>query len=214
MTSETTNESLDKALQHCLKSLEYWEAIGNHRLVAMGMNNQGYLLVTLGRFEEAEKHLVRARKLFDAVSDKRRCAQVDDSLARLYLTADRLDLAEQAAERAVKIHESGSERYLADSLTTQGLVWCKLRRLREAKRVLDRAYQVAERSGDTESACAALLTIIEQMSPHLEESESAELIDQLDQFLTTSQNNSTLERVKNIANFTTSLSDDATAPPG
>jgi DNA-binding winged helix-turn-helix (wHTH) protein len=195
-TPGPNNNSVDKALQHCLKDIDQWEAIGNHRHVAMGENNHGYLLVTLGRLDEAETHMVRARKLFDALDDKRRCAQVDDSLAHLHLAAERFELAEQAAGRAVRILETGLEGYLADSLTTQGLVLCKLGRHREARRVLDRAYQVAERCGNSESACAALLTVIEQMGPHLGEDEILELIGQLDRFLASSQNASTVERIK------------------
>ena len=204
-TPETTSYSADKALQHCLKSIEQWEAIGNYRHVAMGENNIGYLLVTLGLLDEAKTHMMRARKLFDALDDKRRCAQVDDSLAHLHLAAGRFELAEQAAGRAVKILETGLEGYLADALTTQGLVLCKLGRHREARRILDRAYQVAERCGDSESACTTLLTIIEQMSTDLGEEDTLELIAQLDRFLASSQNASTIERIKNATNQFTSL---------
>jgi len=86
-TANTKTEDRDKALHHCLKSIDQWEAIGNHRHAAVGENNYGYLLLTLGRLDEAETHLVRARTLFAALEDKRRCAQVDDSLAHFHLAA-------------------------------------------------------------------------------------------------------------------------------
>lgn len=195
-THETTSDSVDKALQHCQQSIDQWGAIGNHRHVALEVNNLGYLLVALGRFDEAEIHMLRARKLFEALDDKRRRAQVDDSLAYLHLAAGRLEPAERAAGRAVKTLETGLEGYLAGSLTTQGLVLCKLGRHREARRILDRAYHVAERCDDNESACTALLITLEQMGTHLSEGESLHLIAQLDRLLAISQNTSQVERSK------------------
>ena len=201
-TPETRDEHLDRALQHYLKSIDQYEAIGNHRYAALGENNHGYLLVTLKRLDEAETHLVRARKLFDALDDKRRCAQVNDSLAQLHLAAGRFKLAEQAAEQSVKTLEMGGlEAFLVESLTTQGLVLCRLGRHREAKRILERAHQIADRSGDSESACIALLTIIEELGTHLDEDESVELAVQLDRFLAGSQKASTIERIRKCREF-------------
>jgi len=196
-TPETSNGSLVRALEHSRKSIDQWEAIGDHRHAAMGEGNHGYLLVTLGRLDEAETHMVRARKLFDALNDKRRCATVDDSLAHLHLAAGRLELAEQAARQSVKtLERGGSEALLTESLTTQGLVLCKLGRHREGKRILERAHQIADRCDDTESACIALLTMIEEMRAHLDEDESIELAAQLDRYLADSQKASTIERIR------------------
>jgi tetratricopeptide (TPR) repeat protein len=196
-TAETRDEYFNRALEHNLKAIEQWVAIGNYRYAALGENNYGYLLVTLKRFDDAEDHLMRARKLFAALDDKRRCAQVDDSLAHLHLAAGRFELAEQSAGQAVKILEtSGLDSLLAESLTTQGLVLCKLGRQREAKRILDRAAQIAERCGDTESACTALLTVIEELGSQLDKDESVELAAQLDRFLAGSQKASTIQRIR------------------
>ncbi len=196
-TAETRGESLNLALEHYLQAIDQYEAIGNHRFAAIAENNHGYLLVTLQRLDEAEMHFVRARKLFAAFDDKRRCAQVDDSLAHLHLAAARFELAEQAAGQSVKTLEMGGlDGFLAESLTTQGLVLCKLGRHREAKRILDRAHQIADRCGDSESACSALLTIIEEMGASLDEDESIELAAQLDRFLASSQKASTIERIR------------------
>ena len=211
-TPETSNEGLDLALEHCVKSMDQWEAIGHHRLAALEENNRGYMLVTLGRLDEAETHLVRARKLFAALDDKRRCAQVDDSLAHLYLAAGRFELAEQTARQSVKTLEtSGLEAILAESLTTQGLVLCKLGRHREAKRILERAHQIADRCDDTESACIALLTIIEEMCAHLDEDESVALAVQLDRFLADSHKPSTIERIKKCRELITPTSGSSEA---
>ena len=196
-TAETSSETLNRALEHYLKAIDQWEAIGNHLYAAVGENNYGYLLLTLTRLDEAETHLMRARKLFEALDDKRRCAQVDDSLAHLHMAAGRFELAVQAAGQSLKTLETGGlEAFLAESLTTQGLVLCKLGRHREAKRILERAHQMADRCGDTENACIALLTIIEEMGAHLDKDESVELAAQLDRFLASSQKPSTIERIR------------------
>ncbi|HEX5705575.1 MAG TPA: winged helix-turn-helix domain-containing protein [Pyrinomonadaceae bacterium] len=197
-TSETRGEYLQRALEYCSKAVEQYEAIGNHRYAAIAENNYGYLLVTFNRLDEAEPHLVRARELFAALDDKRRCAEVDDSIAHLHLAAGRLELAEEAVRQAVNALESGGlDGFLAESLTTQGLVLCKLGRRREAKRILDRARQIAERCGDLECSCLALLMVIEELGEHLDEEERLELSAQLEQFLTYSQKASTIERIRN-----------------
>jgi tetratricopeptide (TPR) repeat protein len=196
-TTETRDDYFNRALEHYLKAIDHWGAIGNHRYAALGENNHGYLLVTLKRFDDAERHLGRARKLFTALDDRRRCAQVDDSLAHLHLAAGRFDLAEQSAGQAVKTLETGGlDSFLAESLTTQGLVLCKLGRQREAKRILDRAAQIADRCGDSESACTALLTVIEEMGAELDKDESVELAARLDRFLAGSQKASTIKRIR------------------
>jgi tetratricopeptide (TPR) repeat protein len=200
-TFETRGKYLPRALEYCFKAVEQYEAIGNHRYAAIGENNYGYLLVTFNRLDEAESHLVRARKLFAALDDKRRCAQVDDSLAHLHLAAGRLELAEKAVRQAVNALETGGlDGFLAESLTTQGLVLCKLGRRREAKRILDRARQIAERCGDIECSCIALLIVIEELGEHLDEEERLELSAQLEQFLAYSQKASTIERIRNARN--------------
>lgn len=196
-TAEMRSEYFNRALDHYLKAMEQYEAIGNHRFAAIVENNHGFLLVTLKLLDEAEFHLVRAQKLFAAVNDKRRGAGVADSLARLHLAAGRTELAEQAVGKAVKILETGGmEAYLAEALTTQGLVLCRLGRYREAKLVLEHAYSVAERCGDRESAGHALLTQIEEMCEQFEDEELLELGARLDHLLADSQQASTLNRLR------------------
>lgn len=205
-TAETRGKSLDRAHEHYLRAIDQYEAIGNHRYAAIAQNNLGCLLVTLQRLDEAETDLVWARKSFAAFNDKRRCAQVDDSLAHLHLAAGRFELAEQSAVQAVKTLETGGlDSFLAESLTTHGLVLCKLGRQREAKRILDRAAQIADRCGDSESACIALLTIIEEMGESLDEDERLELAAQLDRFLAGSQKASTIKRIRKCLDVVTPI---------
>ena len=130
-----------------------FEKIGNLRFVAAVENNHGYLLLTLKRFDEAQVHLQRARELFDDLGDSVGCAQVDETLAQLYLASTQHELAERSVRLAVETLETtGESALLAEALTTQGLVLCRLGRRHEAKPILDRAQRVAERCGDYESA--------------------------------------------------------------
>jgi tetratricopeptide (TPR) repeat protein len=129
--------------------------VGHHHHAAAVENNHGYLLSGLNRFVEAETRLTRARKLFDGFSDTVRRAQVDETLAQLYIGSERFDAALEAIARAVDALEvGGEEALLAEALTTQGRVLSELQRPVEARRVLDSAYRVAERCGDTEGAAA------------------------------------------------------------
>lgn len=69
-------------------------------------------------------------------------------------------------------------------------------RQREAKRVLDRAYAVAERCGDRGGAARALLTEVEEMCGQLQDEERIALGNQLSQLLADSQQGFTLERLR------------------
>lgn len=187
----------EQAIEHFEKALQNFEAIGNHRFTAIVANNYGYFLYKVGRLREAEPFLLRARQLFDGFADKVRRAQVDESLAQLKLAAQQLELAEQAISRSVETLETGGEEaLLAESLTTQGRILARMGRQREAKRVLDRAYAVAERCGDRGGAARALLTEVEEMCGQLQDEERMALGSQLNQLLADSQQGFTLERLR------------------
>ena len=199
--AETPAEYIDRALDHYRNALHEFEAIGNHRYTAIVENNRGYLLLTLKRLDEAETHLVRARKLFDAFADKVRRAQVDETLAQLHLAANRLDSSEQAVMRAIETLASGGEEaLLAEALTTHGKLLCQLGRYREARRVLDRAYGVAERCGDDEGAGRALLIVTEEMGNQLDVDEQVDLGNRLTQLLAHSQQASIRKRLGKALN--------------
>jgi tetratricopeptide (TPR) repeat protein len=195
--AETRAAFFDLALGHYQQALYEFEAIGNHRLAAIAENNHGYLLLALQRLDEAQSHLIRARMLFDGFADKVRGAQVDETLAQLHLAAERPDLAEQAIKRAVqRLQIGGEEALLAEALTTQGVVLCRLGRQREAKRVLERSYRMAENCGHLEGAGRSLLILIEEMCEELDDGERLELGNRLDVLLGHSQQRLTRERLR------------------
>jgi TolB-like protein len=196
--SEPQGAPFDQVIEHYQQALYEFEAIGNHRYVAAVENNYGNLLSILHRVEEAEEHLMNARKLFEAFVDRVRRAQVDETLAKLHLDANRLDLAEQAVGFAVETLETGGEEsLLAEALTTQGVVLCRMGRHQEAKRVLENAYRVAERCGDAESAGRALFVVVEELRDQLEDHERSALGSRLERLLLgQSPQSSTRDRLK------------------
>ena len=196
--AENRSDYFDSALAHYRDAFLHFDGIGNRRYTAIVENNHGYLLSALGRFEEAQVHLGLARKLFEELGDQVRRAQVDETLAQLYLSSEQYGLAQRSVTRAVETMETtGEEALLAETLTTHGLVLCKLGRRHEAKPILHRARRVAERCGDYEGAGRALLILIEEMCEQLGEDERQEIGAQASQLLANSQQASTTERLRN-----------------
>jgi signal transduction histidine kinase/FixJ family two-component response regulator len=196
--AENQMQYFDKALVYYQEAFLHFEKIGNLRFVAAIENNHGYLLLTLRRLDEAQVHLQRARELFNDLGDSVGCAQVDETLAQLYLASEQHNLAERSVRLAVDTLETTSENaLLAEALTTQGLVLCRLGRRHEAKPALERARRVAERCGDYEGAGKSLLILIEEMCDHLGNDERREIGSQASQLLATSQLAATRERLQN-----------------
>ncbi|HEV7395544.1 MAG TPA: ATP-binding protein [Pyrinomonadaceae bacterium] len=195
--AENRTTYLDRALNHYGEALSEFESLGNRRYTAIVENNHGYLLGTLRRFEEALTRLGRARKLFEEFGDQVRRAQVDETLAQLYLASGQLALAQKSISSALETMEtSGEEALLAEALTTQGLVLCKLERRHEAKPILHRAQRVAERCGDREGSGRACLILIEEMCEQLGDDERREIGAHANQLLANSQQASTRERLR------------------
>ncbi len=187
----------ERALGHYSEASQQFERIGNFRYVAAVENNLGYLLLSLKRLKEAQIHLERARQLFDGFGDSVGCAQVYETLAQMYLACEDHESAERSIKLAVTSLEGTSEdALLAEALTTQGLILCRLGHKHEAKPVLERARRVAERCGDRESAGRALLIMIEEMAEHLADDERREIGAQANQLLANSQQYATRERLR------------------
>lgn len=198
--AEGNEEYFNQACEHYQQALFKSEVVGHLRRIAVLECNHGYLLMAFAKLGEAKGPLLRARKLFDHLSD--RCPQLDETLARFYIDTNQFDLAQQAIERSVTILEKGGEEaLLAESLRTQGRVFSKMGRPREAKRVLDRAYQVAERCGDDEGAGLALLLMIEEVSGELQNEELSEMETIVTRLLRSSQRASVVERLGKISCF-------------
>lgn len=179
------------------QALMEFEGLGNRRYIAIVENNLGYLLLTLRRFDDAQIHLKRAINLFEEFGDQVRGAQVEETIAQLHIANSQYDRAHTAIKSALITLEGSSEdALLAEALTTQGLVLCRLDHKQEAKPIIERARRVAERCGDRESAGRALLILIEEMCEQLPDDERREIGAQANQLLANSQQQATRERLK------------------
>src|SRR5438309_971998 len=162
---ENREDYLDRALMEYTAASFHFELAGNTRYLARVENNLGYLFFTIGKYEEAHKHLDRARHFFLSLSDAGAVAQVDETRARTLLAENRLAEAERVVRYAVRVLQKGDQQGLvAEALTTHGVALARLGDYPPAKRLLQRAIEVAETTGDLEGAGRAKLSIIEELS--------------------------------------------------
>ena len=195
--AEGQKEYFERAFGHYRQALNHFKRIGNYRYTAIVENNHGLLLSSLKRFNEACRHLDHARRLFEMLHDSVRCAQVDETLAQLHLASEHYDVAERAINLSVDtLESSGEDAFLAEALTTRGIVLCRLGRKSEAKPNFERSQRIAERCGDYEAAGKALLILIEEMCEQLADDERREIGAQANQLLANSQQHATRERLR------------------
>jgi DNA-binding NtrC family response regulator len=198
--SEHREDYKDRALVEYEAASYYFEQAGHTRYRARVENNLGFLLLTLGRIQDAHEHLNRARLLFSSLKDSGSVAQVDDTRARVFLAQRRHAEAEKVAHSAVRTLYKGDEQaVLAEALTTHGVALARLGRYDEARLTLERAGEVAERVGDLEGAGVAAITLIEELGERLAADEMREVYEQADQLLAKSQQQETLARLRGCA---------------
>lgn len=195
--AEETNAYFNDAKQFYYKALNEFEAVGNHRYVAIVENNIGFLLLNFSAYQESECHLLRSSRLFEAFSDVVRGAQVNETLARLYIATERYALAQEAINKSLNILEhTDGEALLAEALTTNGWVEIKLGNFATAKSSLQAGCNVAERCGDYEGAGRALLILLEELGHQLEEAEKFQISEKLKALFATTQQQALQTRVR------------------
>src|SRR5205809_1570672 len=195
-TPENREDYLDRALMEYTAASFHFELAGNSRYLARVENNLGYLFFTIGKYDDAHKHLDRARHLFFAQNDVGAVAQVDDTRARTLLAEGRVAEAERVARNAVRTLEKGDEQaVLAEALTTHGVAFARLGDYPSAKRLLERAIEVAETTGDPEGAGRAKLSIIEELSGQTPAPQLVSVYQSAAELLKQSQDPSTSKRL-------------------
>src|SRR2546422_8035764 len=195
-TPENREDYLDRALMEYTAASFHFELAGNSRYLARVENNLGYLFFTIGKYDDAHKHLDRARHLFFAQNDVGAVAQVDDTRARTLLAEGRVAEAERVARNAVRTLEKGDEQaVLAEALTTHGVAFARLGDYPSAKRLLQRAIEVAETTGDPEGAGRAKLSIIEELSGQTPAPQLVSIYQSAAKLLKQSQDPSTSKRL-------------------
>ena len=193
---ENREDYLDRALMEYTAASFHFERAGNTRYLARVENNLGYLFFKIGKYDDAHKHLDRARRFFFALSDMSMIAQVDDTRARTLLAEGRVAEAERVARNAVRTLEKGDEQaVLAEALTTHGVAHARLGDYPSAKRLLERAIEVAETTGDPEGAGRAKLSIIEELSGQTPAPQLVSIYQSAVELLKQSQDPSTSKRL-------------------
>ncbi len=166
--AEHREDYTDRALVEYAAASIHFEQAGHTRYCAAVENNLGFLLLKLGRFDEAHPHLDRARRLFVGLKDDAHTAQVDDTRARTFLAQGRNSEAERVALVSVHTLEKGGEQaLLAESLTTYGIAQARLNHHRQARFTFQRAIEVAHTAGNNEGAGMAALVMLEELSDYL-----------------------------------------------
>jgi tetratricopeptide (TPR) repeat protein len=194
--AENRQDYLDMSSHHFQRAFYEFAAIGHHRYTAVVENNHGFLLLNLGRFDEAAVRLIHSRKLFEKFNDVVRMSQVDDTLARLYIATNQLESSDLASNRAVRCLEANDEEaLLAEALTTRGVLFCRLKRFTEARAILEGAWRIAERCNDSEGASRALLLLFEEMHSHLDQADLGYVATRMRRLLRNTKTESTRSRL-------------------
>jgi tetratricopeptide (TPR) repeat protein len=196
--AETVEDAyLFDAKHFYLKALQEFEAVGNHRYVAIVENNIGFLLLNQHAYQQSEYHLLRSSRVFDAFSDVVRGAQVNETLARLYVATEQYFSAQDAIQKAIHVLErTDGEALLAEALTTSGFVESKLGNYTKAKSFLHAGCSVAERCGDYEGVGRALLILLEELGEQLEIPEKIETLEKLKALFATTHQSAMQFRIK------------------
>jgi CheY-like chemotaxis protein len=198
--AEHRTDYIDRALIEYTAASVHFERAGHTSYFARAENNLGFLLHTVGRYEEAHEHLNRARHLFTTVSDRGSVAQVDETRARVLLAQGRLRAAESAIREAVRVLSKGGEQgLLAEALTTQGRVSSRLGNFVESLNTLRHAASLAEQAGAVEDAGRALLSLMEEHADRLNEHELLEAYERAHNMLKETQDAETISRLRACA---------------
>jgi transcriptional regulator with PAS, ATPase and Fis domain len=199
-TAERRQDYMDRAVVEYTAASYHFEQAGHPRFRAPIENNLGFLLFTMGRYEEAGEHLSRARRLFVNFKDSGRTAQVDETRTRLLLAQGQNIEAEKVIRGAVQTLERGGEQsLLAVALTTQGVVLAKLGRFDQSYAILQRAMDVAQQAGALENAGRAALTLLEEHAERMREEERREVYGRADEWLSGTQDAEDISRLRACA---------------
>jgi tetratricopeptide (TPR) repeat protein len=187
----------DRAIIEYTAASHHFAQAGHASFRASAESNLGFLLYTIGHYEDAHEHLNSARRLFADEQNKGRIAQVDDTRARVLLAQGKIREAERTINDAVNVLSKGDEQgLLAEALTTQGRVLSKLGNFSESQNTLRRAADLAETAGAVEDAGRALLTLIEEHAERLMEHELLETYERAYHSLRETQDAETIARLR------------------
>lgn len=212
--AEHRNDYLDRALIEYAAASYHFEQAGHRRYQACVENNIGFLFGTIKDFAKAHQHLDRAQALFTSMKDSVHTAQVDDARAKVLLAEGRITEAERLVRSAVQILEKGGEpSLLAEALTTHGVVLARMGSHKLARLTLQRAVEVAQNAGDSESAGLAALIILEELPEQLPAHDLSATYDRAIELLANSRNQDAKDRLLAASRRVLFLSGSLPTPP-
>ncbi|HZH90271.1 MAG TPA: response regulator [Pyrinomonadaceae bacterium] len=198
--AEHRPDYIDRAIIEYTAASHHFDQSGHISYRASAESNLGFLLYTIGHYEEAHEHLNAARRLFADLENKGRIAQVDETRARVLLAQGRLQPAEGAIREAVRVLSKGGEQgLLAEALITQGRILSKLGNFIESLNTLRRAADLAEQAGAVEDAGRALLLLMEEHADRINEHELLEAYERAHNLLKDTQDMETISRLRAFA---------------
>jgi tetratricopeptide (TPR) repeat protein len=195
--AERLDDYNERAILEYTASAICFEECGHQRHVGRTENNLGFLLYKVGRYDEAMIHLDRARRAFSELKDTGLIAQVNETRARLLIAQKNYAEAARIVSGSALVFEQGDDNsLLAEALTTQAVAYARLGQTRSAQRSLERAAEAAETAGDTGRAGLAYLTMLEELSATLSNSERAVAYLRADELLGRSQDSELFSRLR------------------
>jgi CheY-like chemotaxis protein/tetratricopeptide (TPR) repeat protein len=190
----------DRAVIEFTAASFHFEQAGHISYKARAESNLGFLLYTIGHYEEALDHFNRARSLFVSLADRGTVAQIDEARARVLLEQGKWHGAESAIREAVRVLSKGGEQgALVEALTTQGRVLSRRGNFIESANTLRRAAELGEEAGAVEDAGRALLSLMEEHADRLNEHELLEAYERAHNLLKKTQDAETISRLRACA---------------
>lgn len=200
-TAEKRGEYIDLAIIEYTAAIFHFNKAGNKPYAGAVENNLAFLLLTLGRYDEAHQHVRNAINIAEALKDNGYLGQWKDTRARIYLAEGRNQEAIRHARESVRHLEQGDQKaLLAESLTTWGVALARSGSFSQALTQLKKAVSVAEAVGDYEGTGRALITILEELGLKLEDRITTHL--EVIRLLETTQDVSLRRRVQECAKKT------------
>ncbi len=198
--AENREEYIDTALVEFTAASFHFEKAGHKRFQGRVENNVGFLLGSLGKYEEAQDHLSRAHSLLVSVGDNGGAAGCNDARAQTYLLEGKNVEAEKMAAAAVRaLSQGGEQSMLAEALTTHGKAAARLSQFEVAKTSLDRAIEVSRNAGDPDRGGIAALSVIEELDGNLSHAITLQYYQTAESLLAKSQNRSLQGRLGECA---------------
>jgi two-component system response regulator GlrR len=190
----------DRAFIELTAAAYHFEQAQNMRDLARAVNQLGFLLFNLGRYDEARSQLKRAITLFESLGDEGNVANVRDTLVRLMLAVGQNAAALKLSRTVVRSFERSGERALmADALALQATALARLGQHEEARATFSRAVSTAEGAGNKEIAGSAALDFLDELAADLTPAEQLSLYERADDLLAATQKPSLIARLRAAA---------------